>query len=85
MQVRDAHQELAGRFADWPVFDRPASMTDLTIFDVAMSGSPDAHADIVERWAAAVWASWEPAHREVARLIAERLPGHAGDQRSGPR
>lgn len=84
-KVRDAHQELARRFDDWPVFDRPATMTALTIFDVAIAGSPDAHAETVERWAAAVWASWAPAHGEVARLIAERLPGHAGDQRSGPR
>lgn len=83
MQVRDAHQELARRFDDWPAFDRPPSMTGLTIFDVAMAGSPDAHADTVERWAAAVWASWEPAHREVARLIAERLPGGVESRRSG--
>lgn len=72
--VRDAHRYLAGSFREWPAFDRPSRPATLTVFDIAMAGSPAAHAELVQRWAAEVWSSWQAAHGEVLALIERRLP-----------
>lgn len=73
-QVRDAHQYLAGRFKDWPSFQRPPGRAALTVFDVALAGSPDAHAELIRRWAAEVWAIWESQSEATIELLDERLP-----------
>lgn len=73
-QVRDAHLYLARTFRDWPTWDPPPRPAQLTVFDVAGAGSPEAHADSVERWARAVWASWTAEHGRVAALVGALLP-----------
>lgn len=73
-QVRSAHQYMGEASGDWPVFDRPATPGDVTVYDVAAADSPEAHADAVGRWAAAVWSAWHEAHPRVRALIDERLP-----------
>lgn len=73
-QVRDAHQALAGIAGKWPRFELPASRGSMTVFDVAIAGSPEAHADLLQRWAADVWAAWHPARNDVIKFLEERLP-----------
>jgi hypothetical protein len=72
--VRAAHQYLAQRFRNWPAFDPPSTTRNVTVMDVAVAGSPDAHEAAVSRWAADVWSSWRHEHDRVARLVGERLP-----------
>ncbi len=74
IEIRAAHQHLARHFAEWPAFARPTRPATLTVSDVAAAGSPEAHADLVQRWARSVWSSWDAAHERVATLVAERLP-----------
>jgi uncharacterized protein DUF5946 len=73
-QVRDAHQNLGSHFKDWPAFERPPKTGDLTVFDVAMAGSPKEHAAVIQAWAADVWTAWRSRHADVTALIDERLP-----------
>jgi uncharacterized protein DUF5946 len=77
LEVQGAHRQLAARFGDWPTFERPERQAPLTVLDVAMAGSPEEHGEIVQRWAAAVWASWHASHAQVLRLIDERLLAEA--------
>ena len=72
-QVRDVHQVLAANATKWPGFDPPLSRGSMTIFDVAMAGSPEAHARLVQGWAADVWAAWSGQRPAVGRLLDERL------------
>jgi len=78
IQVRDAHSRMGKPDATWPSFARPSGFADRSIVDVARAGvqanSPEWHAAAVLEWAKAVWAWWEPAHRDVQRLT-EKLLG----------
>jgi hypothetical protein len=82
-EVRAAHGYLANRFRRWQAFAPPTEPAPITVFDVAMAGSPDEHAAMIERWARAVWRSWSHAHGEVAALIDERLPADARESLRG--
>ena len=64
-------QRLAKR-ASWPHLDPPEERASLTVRDVALAGSPDAHAQRVREWAEQVWRAWSP-HHEAARTLAEDL------------
>jgi hypothetical protein len=76
IEVRDAHQLLAGRYRDWPGFEAPRAPASITVQDLVLTGSPDEYVEVLHRWAQAVWASWEDQHDRVAALINERLPGN---------
>jgi hypothetical protein len=73
-QVRDAHQALAVVPRAWPRFDRPENRGSLTVFDVAMAASPEAHAELVQAWAADVWQAWGHQRSGVIALLNDRLP-----------
>jgi hypothetical protein len=79
-EVRDAHRYLAASFHDWPLFAPPARRASLTVFDVAMAGSPEAHARLVRDWAVDVWASWGTVRDDVVALIEARLPVDVRDR-----
>lgn len=73
-RVRAIHQYLGGRSSEWPAFAPPERRAELTVFDVASAESVEAHGELVQRWAAAVWAAWQPAHEQVVALLEEHLP-----------
>ena len=68
---------LLGRLAvaveAWPHFPPPAEGGTLTVWDVALSDSVEAHIKIVREWAEGVWRAWSPYHAEVADLVSEHL------------
>ena len=69
LQVRDAHQRLAAASKDWPAFPAPASRGELTVFDLAIARSPEAHVERLRAWATAVWAAWAASHDRVRALL----------------
>jgi len=56
----------------WPPFERPTTIGDITVLDVAEAGaradSIQGHADTVQRWALSVWRAWSAQHADVAAL-----------------
>jgi hypothetical protein len=46
--------------------ERPASLGDVTVADVAEAGSSAAHIAAVKRWATAAWTAWA-AHYAIIR------------------
>jgi hypothetical protein len=81
LAVRDAHQELARRYRDWPRFPAPDERASLTVLDLALASTPEDHGERLRAWAADVWRAWAGSHATVEALIAERLPR---DRRSHP-
>jgi hypothetical protein len=71
IQVRDAHQHIAGLRLSLPRFDRPDHTGEMTVFDVAMG---DDHVELVREWASSVWAAWIACHAAVAGFTARHLP-----------
>lgn len=69
LRVRDAHQRLAAASRTWPAFAPPASRGDLTIFDVAMAGSPAAHVERLRAWAGTAWTAWSDSREAVRALV----------------
>jgi hypothetical protein len=49
----------------------PEERATLTVFDVALAESPEAHAARVREWAAEVWRAWSPNHGIARELIAD--------------
>jgi hypothetical protein len=73
LRVRDAHQQLANRYREWPRFPLPADRGTVTVLDLALASSPAEHVELLRSWAASVWNAWHAAHSDVATLVHERL------------
>jgi hypothetical protein len=71
-------QQLASR-ASWPHLDPPEERASLTVRDVALAGSPHAHALCAREWAAGVWRVWAPHH-----LVARKIAGDLACPTEGP-
>jgi Family of unknown function (DUF5946) len=76
LRVRDAHQQLANRYREWPRFALPADRGAATVLDLALASSPGEHVERLRGWAASVWNAWHAAHPDVAALVHERLTAH---------
>ena len=69
-------QRLARSVGVWPRLPVPRASWTLTAADVAAAATTAAHATVVRRWAAKVWAAWAPHHAAAAALAAHC---HGGD------
>jgi hypothetical protein len=82
--VRDAHQALARASREWPsLLPAPRFRNGLTVADLAVAGSPEAHVEVLQAWASEVWAAWSDRQATVRALTAARLEGLAGGQMPG--
>jgi hypothetical protein len=77
LRVRDAHQELARRYREWPRFATPPSSATMTVEDLAFTRTPGEYVEALHHWAHGVWETWRHEHHRVEALLAERLPGSA--------
>jgi hypothetical protein len=59
----------------WPTFPRPASVGDVTVFDVAMTDTPQECAEAIQRWGRSVWQAWSHVHDQVRELTDRQLEG----------
>jgi hypothetical protein len=66
-------QRLASSVLEWPHFSPPERRADRTIFDVALAGSPQEHAEVVRQWSAEVWKTWSDHHTAVSELVGRHL------------
>lgn len=66
-------QRLANLVQHWPHFSPPADLGPLTVFDVVLAASNEAHVNTVRAWARQVWRAWSPHHAEVADLVSRHL------------
>jgi hypothetical protein len=71
-QAQRAHVLLARRSKRWPRFRVPEARAAMTVRDAAAASLEDRPAAI-KRWSAAVWASWQEAHKAVAALTIGQL------------
>lgn len=66
-------QRLVGTIEVWPHYEPPTERGALTVFDVALCDSSEAHIRVVREWAQAVWECWSEHHEKVARLVSNHL------------
>ena len=71
-QVQLVHVKMGKKRRDWPVLEPPEHPAGLTVNDVVRAGTDREKEEMLMRWAAAVWKSWEPRHQAV-REMAERI------------
>jgi hypothetical protein len=74
LAVRDAHQDLARPYQEWPAFPAPEQRGALTVLDLALASTPEDHVERLRAWATGVWQAWVESHAAVEALIADRLP-----------
>lgn len=65
-------QRLAPAKRVFPWLPPPDSLGDVTVVDVHVAETPEAHRATVDRWARSVWDAWSPHHAQV-RAWAEGL------------
>lgn len=64
---------IADAGTDWPHWPPPVDLGTLTVFDVALADSAEAHAALVRAWAGQVWSAWSAHHAEVRDLLSQSL------------
>lgn len=76
VEVRELHARMGPVQPSWPAPPPPREPAHLTVADVVAAGawadSPEGHAEAVERWARAVWASWRD-HQDAILGWADEL------------
>ncbi len=71
--VSKLFQRLATTVKTWPHFPPPDDLGPLTVCDVALAESVEAHSKTVGEWAGMVWNAWSQHHAEVAGLVSNHL------------
>jgi len=73
--VPKSFQRLARVVRVWPHVHvpRPADMTAMTVFDVALVESAEDHARLVREWAKSVWRAWSPHYPQIRDFVIEHL------------
>lgn len=72
-RVPRLQQRLAAARNSWPHFTPPADTGKLTVFDLALADSTEAHIELAREWARSVWQAWSPHHAAVAGLVSQHL------------
>lgn len=73
-QVPPLLQRLAEAVNVWPSFP-PVQSRGLTVLDVALADSVEAHSALVSEWSAGVWESWSAHHAAIQHLVAQHVGG----------
>ena len=64
-EVQNAHMKMGAERREWPMFDAPDYMGDITVADVLAAAPGDERDGMIRGWAASVWNAWsEPANRQ---------------------
>ncbi len=74
-RVQMAHMQIARRKRDWPRLAPPERHGDLTVMDVLRTRTNDGEREMLLRWAASVWKSWEDRHGWVRKTTESVLFG----------
>ena len=70
-QVQLAHMKIGRRKREWPRLEPPEQPAELTVLDVAQATAANRD-EIIMRWTASVWKSWDTRH-EWVRKTTERV------------
>jgi hypothetical protein len=69
-QVQQMHMRMAARSKQWPRFDPPRDVGQLTVADVlAVEPGPLRDAKLIE-WCGSVWTAWSTEHGRVRAMVA---------------
>ncbi len=74
-QVQLAHMFLGRKRRAWPRFDPPVEKATVTVRDVLQSVGKDNYREPIDRWAKAVWDTWQGERWRVIELVSRHLTG----------
>ncbi len=74
-QVQLAHMFLGRSRREWPRFRPPEKKATITVRDVLQTIHPDYYREPIDRWAKAVWETWQPERWRVIKLVNRDLAG----------
>jgi uncharacterized protein DUF5946 len=77
-------QRLVAAVEAWPHFEPPAGRGTITVWDVALSGTPEDHAKNVRAWAGSVWKAWSEHHGAIAMFVSRHLTSDLVADRGAP-
>jgi len=72
-KIPPLHRRLGESVKLWPHFPPPPDLGPVTVFDVALTDSPEEHAETSRQWAQSVWQCWAPHHGAVAEIVGRYL------------
>lgn len=72
-EVQIAHMKIGRKKRQWPVMEPPELPASLTVVDVLCAKTDREKEEMLMQWAASVWQSWEPRHREIRELTEKVL------------
>ena len=75
LQVQRAHVKIGRTRRDWPRLEPPEHPAELTVMDVLQVGTDAEKEEMLLRWAASVWQSWEHRHQWVREMTERVLYG----------
>jgi hypothetical protein len=67
-QVQQAHMKIGRTKRDWPRLEPPEHPAELTVMDVMGAGTDLEKEEMLFRWAASVWKSWQHQHQWVREM-----------------
>lgn len=73
MNVPRLLQELARQVEIWPHYPPPLERGPLTVFDIAMASSAEAHMHKSQDWARQLWNAWSAYHDPIAACAKQYL------------
>lgn len=75
LQVQRAHVKIGRTRRDWPRLEPPEHPAELTVMDVLKVETDAEKEEMLLRWAASVWQSWEHRHQWVREMTERVLYG----------
>lgn len=77
-QVQQAHMQIARVRKDWPRLEPPVNPAGVTVWDVLQAGTEGEKDAMIQKWMAAVWASWADRQEWVRDTTEEFLIRNSG-------
>ena len=72
-RVQRAHMQLAKKRKQWPAFESPAHVGDVTVADVLRAKPGTDRDQMIKMWCASVWEAWRDSHPQVRDLVRTEL------------
>lgn len=68
-EVQLAHIVLGQLHKQWPRFENQTKNAAITVLDVLQNITKDNYKEPLTKWGKSVWASWEPEHEKVRKIV----------------
>lgn len=72
-EVQKIHMKMAKKKRKWPKFELPEKRGEITVSDVLKTNSGKFRDEMIKKWCASVWETFDENHEKVAKLLEDYL------------